>query len=741
MQFYAAIITRLPRFSMLSRRTRIALAAFVLAAFSGGAVSVRAAPVCPQLPPATRATVAPGTPLQVRADNVSAARDGTSEFSGAVELERGTQQLNAEQLRYDRSTDRADASGDVRFQDQSGDSYRTSELHLTLGAHTGYTGPGSYTLGTNRARGQAQRMDFEGPDRTRLTDVSYTTCAAGQDDWFLNIGELELDTAEEIGTARNAWVEFKGVPLFYFPYLNFPISERRRSGFLAPSVGHSGKSGFALATPYYLNLAPNYDDTLTPRWLSKRGLQLQNEFRYLTRDSGGRLQLEALPDDRKYGDDRAAGSWQHQTTLSSLWSATVDVRAVSDKTYLDDFGDNLNITGQTHLPQLATLDYRGPQWNFSGRTAAYQTVDPSIAPADKPYARLPQLGLRTAAAPVPNRLNYDFDSELVRFTRTDSLTGERLMLNPGISLPLTASYGNLTPRVAARQIAYRLNRDDETTPGVARGVFSLDGGLVFERDSDSFGANSTQTLEPRLFYLYVPYRNQDNLPNFDTSIPDFSFSNLFRDNRLVGGDRIGDANQLTTAVTTRFFDGADGAERMRASFGRIHYFDDRRVNLPAGTVDTTDSNWVAELGARLPGHWYARGDLQWNHDVTAKYNAYLQYQPQADRIVNLGTRYIRDEIDQSDLSAEWPVFGRWTFRGRSLYSYRDRRNVESWGGFEYNACCWAARVLASRRYSDADGQTNALLLEFELNGLAKLGGVPDSPLRQSMFSFPKETQR
>jgi LPS-assembly protein len=248
--------------------------------------------------------------------------------------------------------------------------------------------------------------------------------------------------------------------------------------------------------------------------------------------------------------------------------------------------------------------------------------------------------------------------------------------------------------------------------------------------------NSTQTLEPRLFYLYVPYRNQDALPNFDTSIPDFSFSNLFRDNRFIGGDRIGDANQLTAALTTRFFDGDSGAERLRASVGRIQYFADRRVNIPAATVTDRHSDWAAEAVARLQGYWYASSAVQWNPETTEKSNVYIQYNPDAHRIVNIGQRHLHDQVDQTDISAEWPVRGRWTFRGRSLYSERDRRNVETYAGFQYNACCWAARVLLDRRYSDPGGQGTSVLFELELNGLGKFGAVPDSPLTQSLFTHP-----
>jgi LPS-assembly protein len=737
MQFYAAIITRLFRFSMPPCAFRRRILSLLLAVVTGTAIPARAAtPLCPTLPPVPRAAVSPDTPLRIRADEVSASQAGVSEFSGSVELERGAQRLDADHLAYDRESDRADASGTVHFWDLSGDSFITSDLHLTLGTRVGYTGPGSYALGINHARGEAQRIDFEGPDLTRMSRVSYTNCPAGQDDWFLNVADLKLDHVDDVGTGYNAWLSFKGVPIFYFPYISFPLSSARKSGFLAPNAGWSAKSGFLLATPYYLNLAPNYDDTLTPRWLSRRGLQLQDQFRYLTASSEGTLQVEVLPDDRRYGETRSAGTFQNHSTLSPFWTATLDVRGVSDQQYLEDFGDHLNVTSQTHLPQIGELNYRGPAWLFTARAAAYQTVDPAIPSADRPYARLPQLLLQRNAPLLPNHLNYELDSELVRFQRADSLNGERFDLNPGVSFPLVASYGYFTPRIGARYIGYGLDGDAGNPPATARGVLSLDSGLTFERDIDWLGVNSTQTLEPRLFYLYVPYRNQDALPNFDTSIPDFSFSNLFRDNRFIGGDRIGDANQLTAALTTRFFDGDSGAERLRASVGRIQYFADRRVNIPAATVTDRHSDWAAEAVARLQGYWYASSAVQWNPETTEKSNVYIQYNPDAHRIVNIGQRHLHDQVDQTDISAEWPVRGRWTFRGRSLYSERDRRNVETYAGFQYNACCWAARVLLDRRYSDPGGQGTSVLFELELNGLGKFGAVPDSPLTQSLFTHP-----
>jgi LPS-assembly protein len=706
--------------------------------------------VCPERPlhpptakPRPPAKENPST--DIRARQLRTVSDGASEFSGNVEMQQGDQRLTAEQLLYDKATGQADATGNVMFQDTSGASFQTQETHINLESRLGYAGPSYFRLENAGARGDAERIDFEGPDHTRLTRARYTTCAPGQDSWFLKMRELNLDTQEDIGTAYHSSVNFQGVPIFYLPYLSFPISDQRKSGFLIPRVGNASNRGQEVAAPYYFNLAPNYDDTLTPQVMTERGLQLQNQFRYRTQHSEGKLEFEMLQNDRlANGDNRAAGTYQHKHVFNPLWSGNIDVRAVSDKKYFNDFGDDLAITSQTHLPQNAEIDYRGPLWNFSARAADYQTIDPTIAPTDRPYTRLPQLNLSSNIPVIPNRPNYYFESEAVNFERSVGVIGERLNLSPAMILPLENSYGFVTPRIGVRHIAYHLSGAQDETPSLTRGVFSLDSGLVFERDSQWGERLFTQTLEPRLYYLYIPAKGQDGLPNFDTGVPDLSFSNLFRDNRFTGGDRIGDSNQITTAVTTRFIDEKDGAERGRASLGRIYYFADRQVNLPAGPSGAASSDIVGEATATLAGHWHARSTVQWNRidDHLQKYNYYLQYNPAKNRIVNVGKRFSRGDLEQTDISTEWPLAGRWTFRARSLYSLRDNRNVDSYAGVEYNACCWALRVVGGRRLSidttrnNAATQNSSIMLEVELTGLSKLGHVPDSPLRESVFSFP-----
>jgi LPS-assembly protein len=729
-------------------------------------------PACPQTRSSARIRGTPRTkpadnpPLYIRAQELSSVQGDVTEFSGQVEARRDTQRLNADRLIYEKSANKVEAYGDVTLKDATGMSFFTTELHLELDSRVGYTGPSSFRIpSANNARGDAERIDFEGPDHTRLKQVRYTTCAPGRDDWYLRMSELDLDHAEDIGTAHHTTVTFQGVPLFYFPYLDFPISDQRKSGFLAPRIGVSGKLGTELATPYYWNIAPNYDDTFTPRLMSFRGLQVQNEFRYLTRHSEGQAEFEYLPNDnRANGDNRFAGIYKHKEVFSPLWTGNIDMRGVSDKDYLSDFGDNLQITSQTFLPQNAVANYRGSPWNFSVLASEYQTVDKTIPIDARPYARLPQLNLAASPPIEPNRVNYSFDSEAVNFRHeeTTKVAGERMSLGPAISLPLSNSYSFLTPKIGVRQISYNLTGATDDTPGTTAGVFSLDSGLFFERDSTWGGKLYNQTLEPRLFYLYVPYKNQDSLPIFDTGLADLNFSSLFRDNRYSGGDRQGDANQAALGVTTRFLDDKDGVERLRASVGRIYYFSNLKVGAlttttmttgatttittaPVGTTTAAASDIVGEAYALLSGNWHARTNIQWNREDNhvQKYSYYLQYNPAKNRIVNVGRRQSRDElIDQAEVSAEWPIQGRWTLRARSLYSLQDRHNVDSYAGFEYNACCWAVRVLAARRlvadttYGTTGIQANSIMFEFELIGLAKQGRVPDSPLQQSVFSFP-----
>ncbi|OGI40044.1 MAG: hypothetical protein A2140_08595 [Candidatus Muproteobacteria bacterium RBG_16_62_13] len=693
--------------------------------------------VKPDKPPRT----APGTPSSISADEVQAEGKEWVEFRGNVEYRRGTDRITTEHLRYHKPTDTLEATGTVNFENAARERIQTASLKLKIEDEIGETGVSRYNFGLIPARGESRKIEFLGPGITRLHDVSYTTCPEGQDSWFLKARQLDIDKNDQLGRARGVRIEFMDVPVFYLPYIYFPIGNQRQSGVLPPRIGHSSTFGSYLEIPYYLNLAPNYDDTFTARYMTQRGLMLRNEFRYMTQNSEGSFSLEGLPHDQMANEERYAGYYHHRQKLNPDWSTTIDLRGVSDKQYLADFGDHISITSQTHLPTNAELVYRGSRWTFTTRVSSFETIDTTIPVADKPYQRLPQLTLGLQPGGVKNGWQPHFDGEWVNFDRRNTtLTGFRTTARPALSFPLSNAWGHFIPKAGAHYTSYNLNNAPDPAPSLARGFASLDTGLAFVRNTRYWGQSYQQTLEPRLYYLYVPARDQNHLPVFDTALADFNFDGLFRENRFTGGDRIGDANHLTLAVTSRFLDDRDGHERLRLSLGQIFYYADQTVGLPNGIgVDNrNDSDLVGEMILWMSGHWHTRLSAQYDQrsDRAQKESITFQYQPDRRRIVNLGYRFVRDQVGQSDISVEWPIAGRWTARGRSLYSFRDDRNLESYLGAEYNACCWAARAYAYRRYDDTRGAVNGIHFEFQLVGLSKYGKVPESPLSQSLFSFP-----
>jgi LPS-assembly protein len=701
----------------------------------------------PSLSPPQPAIEVPGI-VQLRGNRLEASGSNITELSGNAEVARDGQQIRADSLRYDRETGQADAKGNVVLMPSAGGRFITGEAHMNLDTRTGFADGGTYYLAGSWGRGDMGRVEFD-KDTARLSDARFTTCPDGQDDWFLRARRIDIDNEENIAVARGVTLNFLGAPVLYLPYLSFPVSDERKTGFLMPEIGYDTYRGTIIGAPYYVNLAPSYDATLTPRVLTKRGLQLETEFRYLGENHNGVVTLAYLPDDEILERDRTAGSFNHRHSFSPRWSGNVHLRAVSDKDYVTDFGDSLTATTETHLPQIAEVNYRGPIWDFTGRIAGYQTVDRSIAVTDRPYARLPQLLLNgeLPSDALPG-MRYRLNSELVNFERPQGVTGQRVNLNPSVALNAGTTWGFVAPEFGLRHIQYNLNDTIDTQPSVSAPFFALDSGIFLDRPTMYGATRYTQTLEPRLYYLYVPYREQGDLPNFDTNVPDLTFANLFRSNRLVGGDRIADANQLTLALTTRFLRADDGRERLRASVGRIHYFNDRRINVPAGTIEDSSSDVVAEAVAWLPRNWHIRTNVQWTPelDSAARGTFYLQHQPSAQKIVNVGYRLQRDALEQTDVSVEWPLRGAWTVLGRSIYSVRDNENVESYVGIKYSACCWAARLFVARRLTQTTSQSENLTeqranihFQLELAGLARAGTAPESPLRQGLFSFPRPT--
>ena len=676
--------------------------------------------------------------LHISADRLKSKIKGLSVFAGNVELRRNNVRIFADEITYNEADSRMDGAGNVSIANENGDTIYAPQLHYSLDDETGYTGRSQFGLANGNARGDAERISFSKGTEFLMEKMHYTACPPGQDDWILSGSSLKLDREKQVGTARNITIRFMHVPIFYAPYFSFPLGDERKTGFLVPYFGHSDKRGFFLGIPYYINLAPNYDDLLTPRFMGQRGLQLQNEFRYLGNNYNGNLDLEYLPNDKLYNDYRAATKYRHSHGFSANWSASTDLQWVSDKDYLVDLGDSIAATSATHIPRTGQLNYNDNVWRFMLRASNFQTVDKSIAALEQPYARLPQLTLTANPPGRPNRLRYGFDSEWINFDRGAGVIGQRLDINPSLSLPLRNSYGFLIPKAGYRYTAYDLrNTSTDETPERGLPIYSLDSGLLFERNGTWKSRDYIQTLEPRLFYLHIPYKNQDSLPIFDAGVPDFSFYNLFRENRFVGADRLGDADQATIAISSRFMDAATGIEQIRVSLGQTFYFHDPLVTLPASRSVQETSDWVAEIQARLGRYWYVRGGLQWDSKEydTEKGTTLIQYRPAKNKIINVAYRYNKSVQEQVDISAQWPLSARWVVMGRWNYALAEERVLQSYSGFEYTNCCWAFRITKGQRIL-SDGKTdNPLLFELELTGLAKLGPRPQSPLDQAKFIF------
>ncbi|WP_455217388.1 LPS-assembly protein LptD, partial [Kaarinaea lacus] len=509
-----------------------------------------------------------------------------------------------------------------------------------------------------------------------------------------------------------------------------------KTGLLVPSIGDSNHSGTEITIPYYWNIAPHRDATLRPRIMSRRGALLEGEFRYLNPRNAGEIDLEYIKDDRVYGDDRSAVSVHHQGRPATGWHTQVNYRSISDEDYLDDFSSDLAKSSATHLDRLASVDFRGNYLRAGLLVQAYQTVDEDTPDDARPYERLPQIRLGLREQKGPGGLVMGVDSELVYFNRKVGVIGRRLDVQPHLGLPVMSAGAYLLPRLSYRYTRYQLERTDsgfDDSPSRSLPVFSVDSGLQLERELTGWGRAVSQTLEPRLFYLHVPYRDQDNLivdetgtdSVFDTSLPLFSMEQLFRENRFTGSDRVGDANQLTAALSTRFLD-ASGRELLAASVGRIYYFRDREVTLPGGQVETDSaSDWVAELRSHWTKSLSARASLMWDNrqEKVQRGSASIFYQKDKRRMLKLAYRFEENTLEQGDLAFIWPLVNRWNLVGRWLHSLEDDVTLEMLKGIEYESCCWTARIVHRRYRVDAmdDNESESVWFQLELKGLTSIG--------------------
>jgi LPS-assembly protein len=678
-------------------------------------------------------------PMAMTADVAQFNADqGKGLLFGNVEIQRENQYLRAEEVQYSKQDARITAEEGIIFQ-ENGLTVTGPHAEMHLDTNTAEFSDATYWFTPRHARGKATRVYRASPTVLELYEASYTTCNPGDTDWLLNADHVTLDRESGDGTARNVLLKFKKIPLLYLPWYRFPIDNRRKSGFLPPKIGTTSTSGLAIVVPYYWNMAPNRDLVFSPRYLSERGVQLNGVFRYLYPWGRGDLNLEYI-DDSKNNDDRYFIALNDASTPSPRLTTSILFNKVSDNEYFADFGTSLSQTSVTHLQQRADARYYGAFWNVLTRLQKYQTVDSSIAPSARPYERLPQI-LFNARLPEQNfGVGYTLRSELVRFDRNTGVTGDRFDLALGIDRPLVTAGFYFKPKIGIHFTGYNLNNTTSganKTPSRSLPIASVDSGLIFER---RWGDGHTlQTLEPRLFYLYVPFRDQEDIPVFDTTRLDFNFSQLFRENRFAGGDRIGDANQLTVGLTSRLIDIRNGYETLDLSFGQIYYFRDQEVTLPGRSPEITNSsNMVGELSMRITDAWTAGGTtiVDPHENNIERASMRLQYKGETNRILNLSYGYRRDELEQTDLAFAWPVNPNWEILGRWNYDVSKGRTLEVLGGLEYETCCWAARVVTRRFINKADGDfNNAFEAQLVLKGLGKLGSSLEKTLERGILGY------
>jgi LPS-assembly protein len=709
-------------------------------------------------------------PLDIHSDSAELIHEELANFKGSAEISRADQKLWGDFVTHNTEADTLNAQGSVMYREK-GLAFASDTAFLKLKTDEGVLRNSQFIVETVPGRGTSRVTHIDSKTLSRYETVTYTTCPPGDQDWLLHASKAKINKETGVGSAENAWLEFKGVPFLYTPYMSFPVDDRRKSGLLAPSFGNSKTGGFNLVQPYYFNLAPNYDLTVNPRYLTSRGVNLGADFRYMTDWTRGRMLVEYMPDDTKLNKSRGQVGFVNYSTFADNLTGHVDAHYVSDSTYLNEVGSILSINDKRNIRSYGQLNYFGDNYSLSARGDYYQTLDPTISARNRPYWRMPQLIFNYGREIANTGLRFNGYSELVNFqndttiqvieqgqaTDRPKVTAQRLNLRPRLSYPISGPAGFVIPSVALEHTQYWM---ENPLPGVSDSqsrtapIFSTDAGMYFDREFELFNTPLQQTLEPRLYYLYVPTINQEKIPIFDSSEYDFNFSQLFRENRFAGADRRGDANQVTAALTSRFIDQESGLERLRLSAGSVFYFKDREVtllNTPPETRST--SNLIAEVSSWLSDDWLFRATGQYNPSTNQvdRNQVALQYNNRANNLLNLAYRYRRPStaninqapIDQTDISFRLPIAAGWHLLGQWQYLLNDSKTSQTFFGIERETCCWRFSVVGIRYLNNLTTSArdpevtynNGIFFQFELKGLTTFGTQVDDLLYRTVPGF------
>jgi LPS-assembly protein len=700
-------------------------------------------------------------PILLQARQLSGQAGGPSVAEGEVSLSQGPVEIEADRLEYDPNSGVAKAQGHVVVR-RDGNVFRGPQLQLQVQRYEGYFLNPAYHFEVTGAGGQAQRVDFLGRDRVAAIDATYSSCSpddSGGYAWLLEASGVKLDFERNEGVATGAVLRFYGVPILGAPVLSFPLTDARKSGWLPPSINLDSRSGLELAVPYYWNIAPALDMTLTPSLATRRGVALGTELRYLRPSHSGELQFDLLPDDRTTGQARHLLHLRHRGALPLdgryRWTHT----RVSDDDYWKDFERNI----PSLTPRLLASDWRAEwggldRWQLYTRAQRWQVLQALDSPIDSPYARAPQLGLRRSWGEAGGP-SLDLELEYNRFELPDGSQpgrpeGQRVHAVGHFGWPVLDHPGAfLTPRLSFNAASYRLD-EPVLSGGRDRAsrlipTFSLDGGLRLERETRWFGRTYLQTLSPRVLFVHTPYREQEDLPNFDSAGKDLNFTTLFDANPFSGIDRVADTRQVTVGVDSRFIEPSRGVEVLRLGVAQRYLFADQRIT-PEGVPFTQRSSDLLLLGSTsvIP-QWHLGGSVQYNPEInrTVRSTLALRYAPGPMRTLSARYSLVRKASEQVDVGWQWPVYsvsrrtggqdcsGRWYSVGRLNYSLAESRITDSLLGFEYDSGCWIGRVVAERRSTGQQEAVTRLMLQLEFVGLSRLGSNPLKTLKDNIPGY------
>ncbi|NRA53626.1 MAG: LPS assembly protein LptD [Gammaproteobacteria bacterium] len=657
-------------------------------------------------------------------------------YQGNVELIRGKTYINAQRAEIDRESNSFIASGNLHYQDDQ-ITLTSDSLRSSLDGKNTELVNSKYWFNGQSINGKADKFRVINSRFLILDKALLTTCAGDRPDWSLRAKKITIDAAKERAIIRQATLEVFEVPVFYFPYLSLPISDKRASGLLYPSIGSSSNNGIDISVPYYWNIAPEYDLTLTPRIMTNHGLQLTTEFRYLVEDQQGLFNLEFLPSDKAADDsERYLFHWSHSGKIDNNWRVTASYTKLSDDNYFNTIGSDYGSSSDSQITNYASLSYFKDNW-----TTAIKIQDIDVfGTEDTPYQLLPQLSFNSYNNTLAKYLEYDIFSEFSYFKNTSTSEDDaaRVHLEPILRLPIDYAAGSFTTELTLHQTWYQQkNSSDSSNESISRTVpqLRINSNLNFERETSLFGRDYFQTIEPQIQYLYVPFKDQSDIGLYDTALLSEDYFGLFRSRRFSGLDRIADANQMTLGVTNRFID-SNNQEKLKVSVGQIYYFSQSQTTLDGTEADSDTSSTSAlagEIDFRASDQWYFSGSVQLNeeYDAINQNKISLEYRRAHNKLIQISHRYVRDisdsQVDQLGIQAIWPINNDWTFVGNYYRDINLHRTIESLIGLQYESCCWSIRLQAYRQlntnYEDSSSTSASTTFDtgvsfsFQIKGL------------------------